>query len=196
MDTQLLLVSVASGGSALGTGGMITKLIAADLATAAGVATVITHGSKPTNIIKIINDTDTDKPLHTKFIAKNNPMLDRKWWILHGLHTAGTIYIDTGAAKAVVTQGLRSSLFAAGISDVQGTFNAHQAVQICLRQTTTDGIVDVVIGKGLANYSSSEIARIKRCNSSEISNILGYVNADCVVHRDNLVRVVQEQQLD
>jgi glutamate 5-kinase len=171
---------------------MTTKLIAADLATAAGVATIITHGSKPTNIIKVIDDDTSDKPLHTKFAAKNNPMLDRKWWILHGLHTAGTIYIDTGAAKAVVTQGLRSSLFAAGIIDVQGTFNAHQAVQICLRQTTTG---DVVIGKGLANYSSSEISRIKRCNSSEISAILGYVNADCVIHRDNLVRVVEEQQL-
>ncbi|KAI8336350.1 glutamate 5-kinase [Chlamydoabsidia padenii] len=189
-------VSVASGGSALGTGGMITKLIAADLATAAGVATVITHGSKPTNIIKIIDDT-ADKPLHTKFIAKNNPMLDRKWWILHGLHTAGTIYIDTGAAKAVVTQGLRSSLFAAGIVDVQGTFNAHQAVHICLQQTTSKGdTMDVVIGKGLVNYSSSEIARIKRCNSSEISSVLGYVNADCVIHRDNLVRIVQEQELN
>lgn len=184
---------MASGGSALGTGGMTTKLIAADLATAAGVATIITHGSKPTNIIKIIDGDTSDKPLHTKFAAKNNPMLDRKWWILHGLHTAGTIYIDSGAAKAVVTHGLRSNLFAAGIVDVQGTFNAHQAVQICFRQTP--GSEEVVIGKGLANYSSSEITRIKRCNSSEISAILGYVNADCVIHRDNLVRVVQEQQL-
>ncbi|KAI8332689.1 glutamate 5-kinase [Chlamydoabsidia padenii] len=192
-------VSVVSGGSALGTGGMITKLIAADLATAAGVTTIITHGSKPTNIINIIQNTTEDKPLHTKFIAKNNPMMDRKWWILHGLHTAGTIYIDAGAAKAVVTPGLRSSLFAAGIVDVQGTFNAQQAVQICLRQTTIDGdktrVVDVSIGKGLVNYSSAEISRIKQCNSSEIASILGYVNADCVIHRDNLVRVVQEQEL-
>ncbi|KAI8083117.1 glutamate 5-kinase [Halteromyces radiatus] len=186
-------VSVASGGSALGTGGMITKLIAADLATAAGVATIITHGSKASNITTIIDDDQTNKPLHTKFMAKNNPMLDRKWWILHGLHTAGTIYIDAGAAKAVVTQGLRSSLFAAGIVDVQGTFNAHQAVQICLRKDKSSS--DVIIGKGLANYSSSEISRIKRCNSSEIASILGYVNADCVIHRDNLVRVVEEQEI-
>ncbi|CAO3596028.1 unnamed protein product [Absidia cylindrospora] len=187
-------VSVVSGGSALGTGGMVTKLVAADLATAAGVATIITHGSKPGNVCKIIStsDDDTDKPLHTKFTAKNNPMVDRKWWILHGLHTAGTIYIDAGAAKAVVAVGLRSSLFAAGIVDVQGTFNAHQAVKICLRGDEGD----VMIGKGLVNYSSSEIARIKRCNSSEIAAVLGYVNADCVIHRDNLVRVLEEQQLD
>jgi glutamate 5-kinase len=185
---------------------MITKLIAADLATAAGVTTVITHGSKTTNICKIISSNNddnqkapSDTPLHTKFTAKNNPMLDRKWWILHGLHTAGTIYIDTGAAKAVVTPGQRSSLFAAGIVDVQGKFNAQQAVQICLRQTTVEGdkthLVDVAIGKGLVNYSSAEISRIKQCNSSEIAGILGYVNADCVIHRDNLVRVAQEQEI-
>ncbi|ORX43707.1 glutamate 5-kinase [Hesseltinella vesiculosa] len=184
-------VSVASGGSALGTGGMATKLIAAELATAAGVTTVITHGSKPGRIFEIIDEKPSATPLHTRFIAKNNPMIDRKWWILHGLHTAGTIYVDQGAAKAVVAQGLRSNLFAAGIVDVQGPFNIQQAVNICLRLNGQD----IVIGKGLVNYSSSEISRIKGHNSTDFTNILGYINADCVVHRDNLVRIVEEEQV-
>ncbi|KAL7320640.1 Glutamate 5-kinase [Mucor circinelloides] len=195
-------VSVSSMGSSLGTGGMATKLIAADLAIAAGVTTIITNGSKTYNVAKIIQaDTQnsttteftTDHPLHTRFIAKNNPLLDRKWWIQYGLHTAGTIYVDEGAAKAMLTPRLKSSLFAAGIIEVDGQFVAQQAVAITLRKKTADGkFEDTVIGKGLANYSSIEINRIKRCRSTEIPNILGYVDADCVIHRDNLVRTIDE----
>jgi glutamate 5-kinase len=189
-------------GSSLGTGGMATKLVAADLAIAAGVTTIITNGSKTFNIAKIIeadrqNSSTTefteDHPLHTRFVAKNNPLLDRKWWIQYGLHTAGTIYVDEGAAKAMLTPRLKSSLFAAGIIQVDGQFVAQQAVEIKLRKKLEDGkFEDITIGKGLANYSSIEINRIKRCRSTEIPSILGYVDADCVVHRDNLVRTTDE----
>lgn len=195
-------VSVASMGSSLGTGGMATKLIAADLATAAGVTTIITHGSKPKNIAKIItadiantntDDVTIDHPLHTRFIAKNNPMLDRKWWIRYGLHTAGTIYVDAGAAKSMLLPSLKSSLFAAGITEVEGNFAAQQAVDIVLKKTLPDGNVEkVVIGKGLVNYTSIEINRIKRCKSSEIASMLGYIDAECVIHRDNLVRTSEQ----
>jgi glutamate 5-kinase len=195
-------VCVASSGSALGTGGMATKLIAADLAIAAGVTTVITNGSKPGNIAKIIEaDTEnlataefSDKhPLHTRFVAKNNPLLDRKWWIQYGLHTAGTIYVDEGAATAMLTPRIKSSLFAAGIVDVEGSFVIQQAVNITLRKKKEDGTTeDVVVGKGIVNYSSIEISRIKRCRSHEIPGILGYIDADCVIHRDNLVRTTEK----
>ncbi|KAI9475812.1 MAG: glutamate 5-kinase [Benjaminiella poitrasii] len=194
-------VSVASMGSSLGTGGMATKLIAAELSTAAGVTTIITNGSKPYNVVKIIQaDRETsaeftkDHPLHTRFIAKNNPMMDRKWWIQYGLHTAGTIYVDEGAAKAVLAPRLRSSLFAAGIIDAEGHFGPQQAVNIVYRKMSKDGqtVEDIIIGKGLVNYSSIEINRIKRCHSTEIESILGYIDDDCVIRRDNLVRL-QEQ---
>jgi glutamate 5-kinase len=187
-------------GSSLGTGGMATKLIAAELAIAAGVTTVITNGSKTKNIYEIIEaDKEnalelTDKhPLHTRFIAKNNPLLDRKWWIQYGLHTAGTIFVDEGAAKAMVTPHIKSSLFAAGIVDVEGSFVGQQAVHITLRRTQEDGTFkDIVIGKGIVNYTSIEVSRIKRCRSNEIPSILGYVDADCVIHRDNLVRFIEK----
>lgn len=192
-------VSVASMGSSLGTGGMATKLIAAELAIAAGVTTIITNGSKAKNIFQIIeadreSEEMTEKhPLHTRFIAKNNPLLDRKWWIQYGLHTAGTIFVDQGAANAMVTPNIKSSLFAAGIVDVEGSFVGQQAVNITLRKKKEDGSFDdIVIGKGIANYSSVEVSRIKRCRSSEIPAILGYVDADCVIHRDNLVRLVEK----
>ncbi|GAA5807656.1 hypothetical protein MFLAVUS_001026 [Mucor flavus] len=190
-------VSVSSMGSSLGTGGMATKLIAADLAIAAGVITIITNGSKPKNIFEIIeadrlDATEGKHPLHTRFIAKDNPLLDRKWWIQYGLHTAGSVYVDEGAAKAMLTPRIKSSLFSAGIVDVQGSFVAQQAVQIIYRKKTGDAVEDVVIGKGIVNYSSIEISRIKRCRSAEIPNILGYVDSDCVIHRDNLVRTAQD----
>ncbi|KAL1931658.1 hypothetical protein VTP01DRAFT_9801 [Rhizomucor pusillus] len=200
-------VSVASRGSALGTGGMSTKLIAADLATAAGVRTVITRGATPENILEIIKADDEGKllpheengpilsgmsaldpelPLHTLFTAKNNPLYDRKWWILHGLHTAGRVYVDQGAVKAV-TSMQRSSLFSAGILEVQGNFVAQQAVEIIGRKIVNGQTAEVKVGKGLVNYSSIEINRIRGCRSSEITNILGYMDAECVIHRDNLV---------
>jgi glutamate 5-kinase len=184
-------------GSSLGTGGMATKLIAADLAIAAGVITIITNGSKPKNIFEIIEADRLDAaegkhPLHTRFIAKNNPLLDRKWWIQYGLHTAGSVFVDEGAAKAMLTPRIKSSLFAAGITDVQGSFVAQQAVQIIYRKKKGDLVEDVVIGKGIVNYSSTEISRIKRCRSTEIPTILGYVDSDCVIHRDNLVRTAQD----
>lgn len=188
-------VSVTSMGSSLGTGGMATKLIAADLAIAAGVITIITNGSKTKNIFEIIEADKNDElkaPLHTRFIAKNNPLLDRKWWIQYGLHTAGTIFVDEGAAKAMLTPHIKSSLFAAGIVEVEGSFVAQQAVNIALRKTNADGTFeDVVIGKGIVNYSSIEVSRVKRCRSTEIANILGYVDSECIIHRDNLVRTKQ-----
>ncbi|KAG9064600.1 hypothetical protein KI688_002858 [Linnemannia hyalina] len=226
-------VSVASAGSSLGTGGMVTKLIAAELATAAGVTTVISRGSTPQNIFQIISQpiqhigsaspqqdttatmastatavtnalgaaTIASLPLHTRFLAKDNPMVDRKWWILHGLHAAGTIYIDQGAYKAITNASQKSSLFAAGIVDCKGTFVAQQSVRVVYRPQdylkkdeqgqvveSYDGPEEIELGKGLVNYASHEILRIKGCHSRQIIDRLGYADAECVIHRENLTR--------
>lgn len=189
---------------------MITKLIAADLATAAGITTIICRGSNPRNVLPIINflnNTDLSHsspsssgvPLHTRFIAKKNPMVDRKWWILHGLHTAGIIYIDEGAVQAISKVGQKSSLFAAGIVKVEGNFVAHQAVELVFEKAKEvndtnngNGVEVVSVGKGLVNYSSMEISRIKGCKSSDIEKILGYADSECVIHRDNLAVTLKE----
>ncbi|CAG8485582.1 16642_t:CDS:2 [Gigaspora margarita] len=195
-------VIVSSPGSSLGTGGMVTKLIAAELATAAGVTTIICRGSAPKNIISIINHPFSNNnqnseslPLHTRFLAKDNPMLDRKWWILHGLHSVGTIFIDEGAVKAVTKVGQKSSLFAAGIVKVEGYFVANQAVDLKIERTIkhedTNEVETVMIGKGLVNYSSIEISRIKGFQSSDIENLLGYADSECIIHRDNLVITIK-----
>jgi glutamate 5-kinase len=178
-------ITVTAPGSSLGTGGMVTKLIAADLATAAGVTTIITRGSKPDNITKIISDS-ANAPLHTRFVAKKTPLMDRKWWILHGLHTAGTLFVEESAAKDIAgRQG--GSLTAASIVKVSGSFVSNQSARIVVERMNSDGEMELVtIAKGIVNYSSQEIERIMRCDANEISKILGYEDSDSVVHRDNM----------
>lgn len=178
-------ITVTAPGTSLGTGGMVTKLIAADLATAAGVTTIITRGSKPDNITQIISDS-ANAPLHTRFVAKKTPLMDRKWWILHGLHTAGTLFVEESAAKDIAgRQG--GSLTAASIVKVSGNFVSNQSAQIVVERMNSDGEMEVVtVAKGIVNYSSQEIERIMRCDAEEISKILGYEDSDSVVHRDNM----------
>ncbi|KAI8820000.1 Aspartate/glutamate/uridylate kinase [Fimicolochytrium jonesii] len=216
-------VRVDAPGSMLGTGGMVTKLIAADLASAAGCRTIITLGSSPHLIPQILNEIRANPPTTTSttsedgtvthttthhhepttgthFLPRPNHALldDRKWWILHSLAVAGTLYIDAGAVQAL-TRRQRSSLFAVGVVSVAGDFNAQQCVRIVtiVKSSTspTDaegGEEEVEIAKGLVNYSSTEIARIKGRKSSEIEGLLGYADSDCLVHRDNIVIVERD----
>ena len=103
------VVSTATLGSSIGTGGMETKLIAAELATGAGVSTVITHGARPSAILDIVSQPPgipdqeyiANTPLHTVFLPKESPLSDRKWWVLHGLKPRGRVIIDEGAYRAI-----------------------------------------------------------------------------------------------
>lgn len=167
---------------------MVTKLLAAQLATAKGVNLVISNGQRPELIPDIIDDilctgTRNANFLYTHFVPKQVPMLDRKWWIMHGLATRGLIVIDTGAYEAISSTSNRASLFASGIVSVQGVFSDQQAVVIAI---VRDGI-QIKIGKGLTNYTSDEINRVKGCKSSELAAILGYEDAECIIHRENLI---------
>lgn len=184
-------ITVTTPGTSLGTGGMVTKLVAADLATAAGVTTCIARGSTPENIMPIIAPGDTKTPPHTRFVAKPNPLIDRKWWILHGLHTAGTIEIETSAAKEITKTAARqgtagSSLFVDAVAKVEGNFVEHQAVRLVVRHTPEQGGETVMVAKGIVNYSAAEIVRIMHARSSNIVDDLGYKDADCIIHRDNM----------
>ncbi|KAJ1763156.1 Glutamate 5-kinase [Coemansia sp. RSA 1807] len=198
-------VDVSSAGSAVGTGGMATKLIAAELATAAGVTTVITRGSTPQKVIDIIEHfSNPDLPadaavpasaLCTRFVAKSRPMIDRKWWILHGMYCSGTVYVDAGAVVALAR--FKKSLFAAGVKRVEGVFSSNQAVRVVYEPETNGEPVDVIeIGHGLVNYTSAEISRIRGCHSSEFEAILGYCDSDNVINRGNMVITIPDQVLD
>ncbi|KAI8909891.1 Aspartate/glutamate/uridylate kinase [Powellomyces hirtus] len=197
-------VNVDSPGSGIGTGGMVTKLVAADLASAAGCRTIITLGSAPEKIPNILAELAEHRriaksspstppvayepTMGTHFLPRENALLDRKWWILHGLGVSGTIYLDAGAVHAV-TRRERSSLFAVGVARVSGYFNAQQSVRLVTLVKTPDDTEEreVEVGKGLVNYSSAEIARIKGHKSGEIEALLGYIDSGCVMHRDSIV---------
>ncbi|WP_414543592.1 glutamate 5-kinase [Nostoc sp. CCY0012] len=169
-----LQVQTGSQGSQWGTGGMVTKIAAARIAIAAGVRTVITQGRFPHNIEKIIQG----EPLGTHFQPQPEPTSARKRWIAYGLIPTGKLYLDTGAIAAIAQSG--KSLLAAGIKAVEGEFDTQEAVQLCDTQGNE-------IARGLVNYSSDELQKIRGCHSREIAAILGYVGAETVIHRDNLV---------
>lgn len=182
---------MSSPGSNIGTGGMITKLVAAELASSAGCSTVITLGSHPSGIIDILQDIikngsqpDFEPKNGTLFIAKGRVLEDRKWWIAHGLAISGTLIVDEGAAKAIFSKG---SLFAAGIVDCLGTFTPDQSVLIKKRVKMENGEFKIMeIAKGIVRYSSAEIQRIKGRKSTEIEQILGYLESEEVIHRGDL----------
>ncbi|MCC5640296.1 glutamate 5-kinase [Nostoc sp. CHAB 5844] len=169
-----LQVQTGGQGSQWGTGGMVTKISAARIAIAAGVRTVITQGRFPRNLEKILQG----EPLGTHFQPQPEPTSARKRWIAYGLVPAGKLYLDPGAIAAISQAG--KSLLAAGIKAVEGEFDTQDAVQLC----DTNGNE---IARGLVNYSSDELQKICGRHSREIPEILGYVGADTVVHRDNLV---------
>lgn len=177
-SSQLAQLQVQTGdrGSQWGTGGMVTKIAAARIATAAGVRTVITEGRFPHNIEKILQG----EPLGTQFEAQLQPSRARKRWIAHGLIPVGKLHLDEGAVEAISQGG--KSLLAAGITAVEGEFYAQEAVQLCDKSGSE-------IARGLVNYSSAELRQIRGRQSHEIPAILGHRGAETVIHRDNLVLI-------
>ncbi|PFH53564.1 hypothetical protein AMATHDRAFT_54750 [Amanita thiersii Skay4041] len=285
-------VSTTTLGSSLGTGGMETKLIAAEIATAAGVATIITSSKCPESIFSIIeyhtnklgrthagsNPREliqdqisessgageiarnvlptTPRPPHTIFTASQTPMRDLKTWTSHTLYPAGSVVIDTGAHHVLSRRESGGRLLAAGVVSVIGAFAAGQAVRIVVKRHTGDAASEDVatavyakaletrpitpalnsmerssasitpleslsrstssaglneegvplkhhpvasggdvaqaeqeineadvdeVGRGLANYNSAQIVRVKGLNSSHISQLLGYADSEYVV---------------
>lgn len=174
LELDQLQVNVGRKGSQWGTGGMLTKLTAARLATSAGVTTIITHGKQPKNLLKIINGEE----IGTKFEAQSKNDKARKRWIAHWLLPRGKLYLDRGAVKAISQKG--KSLLAAGIIKVEGNFDSLDAVQLCNENGQE-------IARGIVNYSQEELDKIKGYHSDKIPELLGYHGAETIVHRDNLV---------
>ena len=163
----------AATNSRWGTGGMVTKLTSAQIATAAGVRVAIAEGKTPSNIRAILQGQDVG----TQFAPQPQPFNARKRWIAYGLVPSGKLFLDDGAVRAICQSG--KSLLAAGIERLEGEFDSQASVQLCDRTGRE-------IARGLVNYNSLDLAKIQGCHSDEIPDILGYANAETVVHRDNL----------
>lgn len=167
---------LAGGASGGGTGGMVTKLEAAKLATASGVAVVIADGREPDIIIRLGRGESSG----TFFLPTTSKLESRKRWML-SQPSKGELFVDSGAVFALREHN--KSLLPAGITDVAGDFNRGDIISIFAPQ----GEKGEKIACGISNYSSQDIAVIKRCHSERIIELLGYEYGAEVVHRDNLV---------
>ncbi len=160
--------------TSLGTGGMITKIEAARLATASGVAVVITDGRESDIILRLA----AGEAIGTHFLPAASKLESRKRWMLSGLSTKGKLVVDSGAATALKKQN--RSLLAAGIREVEGDFQRGDIVNIYESGGSR-------LGCGITNYSSADINAIKGTHSRKIVTLLGYDYGSEVVHRNNLV---------
>ena len=160
-------------GTSFGTGGMASKLTAAEVATRGGVAAAIIDGRKQGALARLLNGEDEG----TLFLCGVDRQTRRQHWIGDILHPAGRIHVDVGAVAALQKRG--SSLLPVGVVAVEGVFDKGDCVEIV-------GPTGVV-ARGLCNYTAEEMRRIKGRASSEIEAILGYLDFSSVVHRDNLV---------
>jgi glutamate 5-kinase len=161
-------------GSPLGSGGMITKVLAAKRAARSGAHTAIAWGREPDVLARLF----CGESIGTLLAAETPPVAARKQWLADHLKPAGRITLDAGAVKALVVDG--KSLLAIGATAVDGHFERGEVVSV----TAPDGRE---IARGLVNYGAHETARILRKPTSEIEAVLGYIAEPELIHRDNLV---------
>jgi len=160
--------------SKLGTGGMLSKILAARIVSRAGEGMVIANGKKKNIIIDIFNG----KAEGTFFEPAGKEIAEKKRWLAYFTKTKGSIAVDTGAYEALVNKG--KSLLATGIIGVKGEFKAGDAVAIVYSEWAE-------FARGLVNYDNKEIMKIKGLKTSEIHRALGYKTYDEVIHRNNIV---------
>lgn len=176
-DPQWL--EAASGpGSAIGRGGMQTKLLAARRATRSGAATVITHGRSPDVLLRLT----AGEWLGTLFETQTRPLSARQQWLMDHLQTQGWVVVDDGARnKLLAPRG--ASLLPVGVREAHGEFARGDVISV--RDQT-----GVEIARGISNYAAAEVRLIAGKPSRDIAAILGYVEASELMHRDNLVRTL------
>ena len=159
--------------SGLGTGGMGTKLQAADVACRAGIDTIIAAGNRP----DVIGHAMAGLPVGTCFHAQESPLENRKRWIF-GAPPAGEITVDAGATQAILERG--SSLLPKGIKIVSGNFSRGEVIRI----RNSEGRD---IAHGVSRYNSDALRLIAGQHSQQIDAILGYEYGPVAVHRDDMI---------
>ncbi len=169
------LEAMAGGtGTALGSGGMLTKVLAAKRAARSGASTLIASGREENVLTRLA----AGEAIGTALLAPDITLGARKQWLADHVQLAGRLTLDAGAARALARDG--KSLLPIGVVRVEGDFERGEIVG-CFDPEGRE------VARGLVNYSAQEAARILRKPSSEIEAILGYVDEPELIHRDNLV---------
>ena len=182
-DLDPSIEAVAGGpGTALGSGGMATKIQAARVTMQSGAAMIIANGSHP----NVVRDILSGKPIGTLFTPSCRPLEMRKRWIAFFQTPQGELIVDDGARAALVEYG--KSLLPIGVRMVRGTFSEGDLVYI-------RDLEGREIARGLVNYDAEQIDKMKGLATSAIEARLGErLHYDEVVHRDNLVLTVTEMR--
>ncbi len=162
---------------ATATGGMRTKVEAAEKATDRGIDTVIVNGTTGAHLDAL----GRGEMPGTLFRRAEAPLSARRHWMLHALPTAGRLVVDAGAAEALRHQG--ASLLPAGIVASEGTFARGDAVTVVV----SEGGTERQVAKGITQYGADDLARIQGRQSHTLSEVLDDVPSDHVIHRDDLV---------
>ncbi len=202
--TDAVMAMAGGAGSRVGTGGMRTKLLAAQRAGATGIDTLLFNGTRES----VVRRLAVDRLVGTRFIAARSRIAARKHWLRHAPAEPGGIFIDAGAAAAMSVKG--ASLLPSGVIDVEGEFRRGDMIEVRLRVndkqqdsgatashlftsqltasqlTASQLTASRLIARGITQYSAADIRRIARRKSHEIDTILGYNYGDTILHRDDL----------
>ncbi len=171
------LEAMAGGaGSGIGSGGMLTKILAAKRAATSGAHTVIAWGREENVLTRLA----AGEAIGTQLVAQTGQLTARKQWMADHLKTAGHVVLDAGAVSKLTAEG--KSLLPIGVTEVRGEFGRGDVI------TCVDA-AGHKIARGISNYSSQEARRIIRRPSAEIAQILGYEEGPELIHRDNMVLV-------
>jgi len=177
IDASIFALAGGSGTS-LGTGGMATKIQAAQIAAQSGTSTIIASSARP----NILIDLAEGKSIGTLFLEETSARESRKRWILSDKRQ-GSIYIDAGAVSKILHHG--ASLLASGILKTVGDYERGSTVQIL----STD---EKAIAIGISNYNHLDIEKLIGKHSTDIEEILGYTYGSEIIHRSNMTRITLE----
>ena len=168
------LLQYAGGGGELGSGGMLTKVTAAEKAARSGTQTVICSGTEQDVLLKLFKG----EVIGTVLEPAGEPVTARKRWLANRLKVTGEVVLDDGAVKSLTTKG--TSLLPVGVIAVKGEFERGDLV-LCVDVNGNE------VGRGLVNYNSPNTKKILRQPSHKIKSILGFKDESELMHRDNMV---------
>jgi glutamate 5-kinase len=171
---QLDAYEIGVATSPLGSGGMRSKVVAAEMSTAAGIAAVITDGTDPGAVARAL----AGEPSGTRFEPQPGRVSSFKLWLKYAKPSHGRLTVDEGAEQALRERG--TSLLPVGVVKVEGDFHAGDAVEV---RGESNGRP---IGKGIVNYSAEELRRIKGLKTAEVRRLLPRATEEAV-HRDYFV---------
>jgi glutamate 5-kinase len=169
---ELEALQIGQASSPLGSGGMRSKVVAAEMATAAGIPTIVASGLRPRSIVQAAGGD----AIGTRFAARPGRYSSFKLWLKYAKPTRGRVQVDAGAARALREGG--TSLLPVGVVEVAGEFDAGDAVEVA-----HDG---ELVGKGISNYSASELRTVQGLKSADARGVLPRATEEAV-HRDYFV---------